>query len=185
MLHVTDCLPRGSFVYDPIYAERGKHVHLACHLADSTGLDWNTVFPPWRGWVEAWEKFKAESGADILASEQPVESEAHGYCGTLDKVARMGRRIYVLDIKTGAPPVTIGLQTASYLAAYDGKLKSKSTGSAVIHLKEDGSYTFTAEDTPGQKLFHPTDFRVFLACLTVKQWEMQHGLWSPQNREEE
>jgi hypothetical protein len=183
MLHVTAVLPKGSFVYDPIYAERGKHVHAACHLLDTTGLNWDTVYPPWRGWVEAWEAFKAESGAVVQKSELPLESQKHGYCGRLDCIVKMKRR-YVLDIKTGPPPVTTGLQIAAYAEAYKEQYGEPMPGRAVIHLMEDGRYKFTAEDTPGQDLFHPTDFRVFLAYLTTKQWEMNRGLWAPQERKE-
>ena len=184
MLHVTDVLPKGSFVYDPIYAERGKLVHAACHLLETDGLDWATVPLEWRGYVEAWQRFTVQSKAEIRRSEFPVESKEHEYIGRVDNLIKI-KRLYILDKKTGPPAPTVGLQLAGYSGAYREMFGDPMPLRAVVQLSADGSYKFTAEDTPGQKYFAPTDFRVFLAFLTGKKWEMQHGLWSPQNREEE
>ena len=87
-----------------------------------------------------------------------------------------------LTRKANAPvPFTVTCVAAAFCAEQGIKRIPR----VVVVLSEDGSYHYTDETTPGQRYFTPTDYRVFLACLTVKQWEMQHGLWSPQIREEE
>jgi hypothetical protein len=175
LIHVTSCLPWFGPALDPIYLTRGRHVHHACHLLDAGKLDWSTVHEPWRGYVRAWETAKRETGMVVLASEVKVEDARHGYCGRLDKIVRIGRRCYVLDLKTGLPSPTVGPQTAAYEGALPQGPPSTRHYRAVVQLNEDGSYKLTTEDTEGQQLFGPNDYRVFLAYLAVAQWEQAHG----------
>jgi hypothetical protein len=73
--------------------ERGRAVHFATQFLDEDDLDWDTVLPQYRGYVAAWERFKAESHFIIsrdsdgkLLIEYLLFQPVSGYCGMLDRV---------------------------------------------------------------------------------------------------
>jgi hypothetical protein len=195
MIHVTDCLPWFGPDLDPIYLERGTHVHAACHLLDTVGLNWESVYEPWLGYVRAWERCKEEAGIYVVASEVPVVHEAAGYCGRLDRLLKFQghhRHVYVTDLKTGQPTAMVGKQVAAYLEAVKAMVKAGLLPKeylpdrrAVCWLKEDGKYRLVTEETPKQDWFSPIDYRVFLAYLLTYSDEIAHNLRQPKERDDE
>lgn len=98
----------------------GTVLHADCHAYDDEDLDWTTVEPIVRPYLEAWVLFRAHSGLRPLTRERRVFHPVHWYAGTLDGIfeAPDGRRI-LIDIKTGDPVhAAAHLQTAAYEAAY-------------------------------------------------------------------
>jgi hypothetical protein len=51
--------------------QRGTAVHAACHFLDEGDLNWATVSPEIEPYVRAWERFKKETGVELLEIEKP------------------------------------------------------------------------------------------------------------------
>jgi len=90
LVSVTQVLKAEGFIDDRFYTEeareRGSFVHLATHLDDMGELDESTVDPLIAPYLEAWRKFKAESGFVVEQSEEPMMSTAYRYAGTPDVI---------------------------------------------------------------------------------------------------
>ena len=125
---------------DPWYGKRGTYTHTACHMLDMGDLDEETLDPAIKGYVEAYKKFKAESGMVFLHSEEKLWHPQFNYCGTPD-------RFYpVLDIKTGDmhEPLTLELY-AEIIRVNRQDMKDKTDyelfrTAYFLRLKEDGTY---------------------------------------------
>lgn len=183
LLHVTDALPHPAHACDPWYLERGKAVHLACHYADTCGLDWDSVDSRIVGYCRAWERCKAETGMVVSASEVGIGGERAGYVGTLDKIVilpdgnakmgwpvKAGRSLEIWDLKCGGPEPWHGLQLAAYeIEVRKARKRTVPMARRTCHLSEDGTYRLiehTGKD----------DFKTFLGYLTVAYWEINQGL---------
>jgi len=184
LLHVTSILPTpGKEFIPPEAMYRGRYVHQVTALLDDGKTLADPIHEPWRGYVEAWERCKRELRIFVLASEEPVEDKARGYCGTLDKRVMMyGRRGEgILDLKcsgSGAVPPTTGLQIAGYCG------ESRFWRGAVA-LMADGSYRFY-DDRADTDLFRTTDWKEFCSRLFVMQMDIRRG-WreAPPERKDE
>jgi hypothetical protein len=86
----TGILKAEGFIDARFYTEesrtRGTYVHLATHYDDSGELDEGTVDPDIMPYLEAWRKFKAESGFIVERSEVPMKSSLYHYAGTIDRI---------------------------------------------------------------------------------------------------
>ena len=110
---------------DPADLERkgdlGRAVHLACEYLDQGVLDWDSLDPAVRPYVDGWGLFLQEKRVEIVAIEQRLYHPVYGYAGTLDRVLRAdtphGRGLVMGDIKTGDSTMA-GAQTAAYLQAW-------------------------------------------------------------------
>lgn len=180
LLHVTDVLrPLYTGPADPWYLQRGVAVHRACELMDTVGLDWDSVDPQIKGFVDAWHHVKAETGARIVAAEQVVGGPRFGYVGTLDRIVMLEDRAEIWDIKTGGTHCSHGLQLAAYLHATNhiNESTKKKIRRRACHLKDDGTYSLV--EHAGK-----SDLKVFLAMLTTALWRIENGIdnW-PEKRE--
>lgn len=156
--------------------QRGTLVHRLTEEWDAAGMidDWDDVEKAGLdGYLIAWEAFKQNSGLEILESEQRVFHTKFRYAGTFDRIVRIGSEIGILDIKTGGLVPAYRLQTAAYLeAAREGAISTLTgahlpTKRWVVSLKDDGRYIFEQHDDPA-------DFEVFVAALTIAQWQMRN-----------
>lgn len=98
----------------------GTALHADAHAYDDNDLDWATVDPRVRPYLEAWAAFRANSGLVPVTRERRVYHAGLRYCGTLDGIFtdRRGRHI-LIDIKTGDPESAGGrYQTAAYQLAW-------------------------------------------------------------------
>lgn len=119
--------------------DRGDVVHKACHLANLGTLDW----PDFRrtnadivGQVEAWEKFKRDTGYETFMSEQPLAEPIYGYATTVDDFgAFTGGRWAVVERKTGKKPWWVKYQTAGQARCFPFEI-----GRAAVELHADGTY---------------------------------------------
>ena len=147
-------------------AELGTAVHLACELSDSNDLDETSVHESVKPYLDAWLKFRRETGATVLMSERQVFDPLRWFAGTLDRVMLIGDVKHLLDIKTGVQiPASAGPQTAAYLCALGD---ATVTRRAVVQLKPDGTYRF-------KPLNDPNDLAVFMSCLTVHRFLEGHS----------
>jgi hypothetical protein len=170
-LHVTDVLRRAGLLSiewsTPEALQRGQFIHQAIALGDN--LDTDDMDPAWAGYVQAWLAWKRESGAVMLAQEQPVQCRSLGYTGTLDGIFRLGDKTYIADWKSGHAPASAQVQTAAYALAYNATASEPVRHRAVLQLSKDGSYRWipcTSKD----------DEAVFRAALLCAQWQVRNGV---------
>ena len=85
---VTGILRAEGFIDTAFYTEygrqRGSFVHLARHYDDAGELDEDTLDPVIVPYLEAWRRFKRESGFVVERSEVPMASSAYRYAGKPD-----------------------------------------------------------------------------------------------------
>lgn len=87
---VTGILKDMGFIDTSFYDEwsrtRGSFVHKATYLDDQDQLDEASLDPVILPYVEAWRKFRSESGFTPMISERPMVNVALQYCGTPDVI---------------------------------------------------------------------------------------------------
>ena len=142
---VTQCLKACGFIEergDEYAMKRGEYVHEATALDDAGKLDESSLDPVILPYVQAWRRFRKDSGFLPLKIECRVGHPVYRYAGTLDRIGEMpddGQ--WVLDIKTGSPADWHPLQTALYAVAaeyMDGDVTLKR---AAVYLRDNGSYS--------------------------------------------
>jgi hypothetical protein len=80
--------------------QRGTAVHAACHYLDDGDLNWATVSPEIEPYVRAWERFKKETGVELLEIEKPRYHATLGFAGTPDSVVNLYPHKGIIDLKT-------------------------------------------------------------------------------------
>ena len=87
---VTGILKAEGFIdvtwYDDWSRDRGSYVHEARHLDDIGDLDEDTLDPVIVPYLEAWRKFKRESGFVVEQSEVPMASKDYRFAGKPDVI---------------------------------------------------------------------------------------------------
>ena len=168
---IIDCLPDYSMVAAEVMehaANLGDAVHAATELDDQDDLDEESVHPMVMPYLEAWRRFRADTGFEPEAIEARVYHPRHNYAGTLDRVGRLNGAKVVLDIKSGVVGAWVGVQTAAYQEAWNWRRAEKATARFSVQLKRDGTYRL-------HPYRDPSDWSVFLACKTLHDWRKRHG----------
>jgi len=153
--------------------QRGTAVHKACELYDMDDLDLErSLDPVLVPYLEAWIRFTADTKCKHLHIEARVWSDAYRYAGTLDRISIIGKRITLLDIKSGQYSPAVELQTAAYQqAAYERGLlnKRQTIVRYAVHLFDDGTYRMHH-----CKNLFASDLNVFVSALTLYHWRLKH-----------
>jgi hypothetical protein len=147
--------------------QRGKAVHSACHFLDEDDLELTSLDPEIDGYVRAWEKFKQESGVTFSEIEVRHNHPIYKYAGTPDRLGLRQMRKGVYDIKT----YECAPWTALQLSGYEMMVRPETEAPLErwgIWLKKDGTYK-------ANQFSDKNDGQVFLACLTVASWKINHG----------
>ena len=120
---------------------------------------------------------------EIQEAERIVYSAKHGYVGTLDSIATINKKRYLVDIKTGNgvyPEAMI--QTAAYAKAYEEETKRKIHGRIVLRINKEteeehhdnerkGEYkAFEAIPLDDEENMIEDDFQAFLSCKHLYEW---------------
>ncbi len=144
----------------------GTCVHSATAYADAGTLDRDSLDPFLLGYVEAWEKFKKETGFIITNIEIKLYSERYKYAGTIDRIGIINNREVLPDIKTGQHTISHGPQTAAYAQAARemGIIKSRRPDKMTVKLNEDGTYNI-------YPLKGGADFAAFLNALAIYKFK--------------
>lgn len=136
--------------------EFGTHVHLACHLWNVNKLDVEALDPQLRPYLDGWIAFLNQTGFKVRASEQRVYHPQLGYAGTADAFGEMRGTTWVIDIKSGVVPDTVGAQLAAYQNAYSLQPRKR----LCVQLTGNGNYKL-----------HPqtdlSDFALFTSALNI------------------
>jgi len=136
---------------------------------------------PYAAAAAAWYR---DSGAQVVAAEQPLGSVDLGYAGVVDLVVRFGDDgpLTVVDIKTGSMPSWVGLQTAAYARAYERLvlgLEAPAMDRAVLLLQATGldeaRYRYVRLDPASRA----SDEDVFLAALQIVTWKRRRNGRTP------
>lgn len=178
-LHVTEILRRAfgneyaSIPADVLAfaAARGTAVHVACEYDDDGDLDESSLDPAVVPYLQAWRRFRADTGATVEGIEVSVESKRRQYVGTLDRLLWINGKFCLADIKTTASiSPLVALQTAGYQIAWEEANPGDKIGiRCCVQLREDGTYRV-------EWYKERTDKSVFLAAVTVAQWRRKWGM---------
>lgn len=147
-------------------AEFGTHVHQACALWNAGRLDEDSLDPALAPYLAQWQRFVAESGAEIRDSELAVHHRGLNYAGTLDVLAEWRNGLCIIDIKTGAVPRTVGAQTEAYRRAYE----SQECG---VMPRRRYCVQLTADAYKVHALTDPSDWALYTSCLNV--WRFRNA----------
>lgn len=98
-------------------AEFGTHVHQACHLYNQNDLDESSLDPALVPYLNQYKRFLHDTGFIVQGSEILVYNEIARYAGQLDFTGNFRGTTWVVDIKSGVVPSTVGAQVAAYQAA--------------------------------------------------------------------
>lgn len=127
--------------FTPEHAERGTLVHGATQFWDETGMEDDTIPGELLGYLEAWKKFREETGFIPSHIEQSLYSR-QGYAGTVDRIGKTHKiNALLLDIKSGPPQPWHRLQLAAYALMVKYELNIPAWECWGVHLKKDGKYS--------------------------------------------
>lgn len=143
------------------HMERGTAVHRAVELFEQGDLDEGSLDPVIVPYLDAWHRFRAETGYVSNALEQRIYNPVYRYAGTLDQIGIMQDRTCLVDLKTGTCQRWWALQTAAYNAV------AKCRDRYSLELHGDGTYRLIQHTKK-------TDFQAFLACLTVYNLQQEY-----------
>ncbi len=150
-------------------AQRGTFVHDACQMWDEGDLSWDDLDPVLVPYVEAWKKFREESGFTPKLIEFPIFDEVRRFAGRLDRAGIMGSTFsrVEIDIKTGEVYPDAGIQLAAYQSCLPDEWRTAKR--IAVKLGNDGSYRvheFKSRD----------DLKLFNAATTLWHWRKREGL---------
>lgn len=163
---------------DVLEAKRafGSAVHLACELDESAELDDEATDERVMRCVHAWRKFKADTGASVVMTEQRLYHPGMHFAGTLDRLlylrspgAQAGAT-WIIDLKTSAEAhASYGVQLAGYAlllrAGSDGLIDNLAgLRRGTVHLSDDGAYRLHEHR-------NYNDEAAFMACLALHNWK--------------
>jgi hypothetical protein len=141
-------------------ADFGRNVHAAIDLDNRGELDEEALDGELLPYLNQWRLFLRESGFKVTASEQRIYHKALGYAGTCDTLVGQ-KTSWVLDIKTGGIPRTVGAQLAAYQHALDPRPRRR----LCLALKAN-SYSL-------RECKSLADFSLFQSCLNI--WRFQNA----------
>lgn len=149
----------------------GSAVHKATELDDLGDLDEESLDLAIKPYLEAYRKFKIESGFVPLGMEEAVYSKKYGFAGRLDRVGFFGHKsiLSLIDYKTGLVDVkTVGPQTSGYQTGWNEANETKDHIKAryALKLNKDATYRLI-------RLDNKMDFQIFLNALNIYKWRNQ------------
>ena len=85
---IKDCGLIDTTWFNDTATTRGTYVHQATELLDKDDLDEASLDPALVPYVDAYKRFKDETGFCINDIEKIVYNSTYGYIGTLDRMGR-------------------------------------------------------------------------------------------------
>lgn len=167
---VTQVLKSAGLIDTTFYkndaAERGTYIHAVLEAIDKNPMKTVEYTPEVNGYVEAWEKFKAQTSLKFKAIEDKVFSKKFYCAGTIDRICELEGRLTIIDIKTGIPQQWHSIQTAGYELLTDS---FRRIHRSCVYLNNNGSYKL---DYHGWD----SDEDTFLHALAICQWKIKEGV---------
>lgn len=144
--------------------ERGSRIHRLLEGYDRGNIRMDSVTSQDVPYVTGWADFKLQTRFKPALIEWPAWHPQYCYGGTPDRVGWIGKKLYVVEIKTGSAPKHTGIQ----LAAYAMLLRRKAKRLAVL-LTPNGKHKPIPYDSP-------QDFSYFMAALTIYRCLREMGV---------
>lgn len=120
------------------YLTRGRFVHTATELLDHKDLDYNSLDPVIKPYVDGYRKFKCDTGFIPEMIEFQSYNASLWYAGTLDRVGMLNGNRVIVDFKSGTVAKWVAIQTIGGYAQMEG-VGVVSAGYG-LELKADGTY---------------------------------------------
>lgn len=169
VISVTQALKEAGLIdatwFNDYACERGKLVHEACALYDRDDLDESSLDPELVPYVDAWKKFRDDSGFEPEKIEQIVFNSPYNYIGTVDVLGKINDQRVIIDRKTGSPQPWHALQLAAYAEA---DCFQECPRRFSVELNTDERYHLIEHK-------NRNDIKVFLSALAVVQWKRNNG----------
>lgn len=147
--------------------QEGVQIHKMVELDCRQELDESTL-PEWiEPHFAAWRKFVAHKRIEVLLSEHRVYHPTFDYAGTLDLLVYMDGELSLIDIKRSfAGGKAIGVQLSGYAAPVTMEMgrQKRPIRRYGLRLKPNGEPQL-------REFYNPTDWNVFLACLTIRNFK--------------
>ncbi len=117
-------------------ADRGTEIHLITQLLDEgkKQLEDYTLDPLY-AYALAWERYKKDTGAQIIGIEVLVGGKELGAAGTVDRFVEVKGQLWLLDIKSGVKMAWHPIQTAGYKY-----LSRRTCRRGSVYLRDTGKY---------------------------------------------
>jgi len=147
---------------DPWYGERGTACHVAAVLFDQGILDPESVDPAISGFLDAYARFKRETGMEWEYTEKRFHHPVYRFCGTID------RALPLVDLKSTNSACDLQLSFYGELLRANGIDPGRT--SYFLHLREDGSYRLAPYK------FNRRDTNICLAAASLFHWRKEHNL---------
>ena len=159
---------------DSTAAERGTAAHKTCHYYDEDDLDESQIPENIQPYLELYKLALKAYDIQILKNEVRRFHGTYYYAGTVDKIAKVGGVLGIIDLKTGQEQIDHKFQ----LAAYKDMLKHEYPG---VGLKRWCLYLY--HDAKGVKpdrfnLIPHTgtnDFREFPILYAARNLKLNYG----------
>ena len=152
--------------------KRGKRIHKVLELYDQNDLVEASVMPSDRGYLEAYKRFRADTGFLPYLVENSVYSGPFWYACTLDRAGRFPGFVdpILIDIKTGPVERWTGIQLCSHeLALEEGPHLRYG-----LQVRADGSFNRYRDLVPFPD---PQDMTVWKACVTMYHYRRRQEKW--------
>ena len=165
-LSVTEVIKESGLLNYPAtvnsqwFMDRGTAVHAATEYYDKGTLDESTVAEEIRGYLNAWIKYRADTGYTPEVIEKTLLHPVYGYCGKIDRNG--------LDIKTGGPAPWHRMQGAAYNELEVEHSITTKREWKTVYLQEDGTYKIQI-CTTRELIEAKKDFLTLLAALRIKE----------------
>ena len=143
--------------------EFGTNVHAAVHLFNQEELDEESLAPPLVPYLDAYKAFLRVTGFKVEQSEIRVYHKVMRYAGQIDFAGTWQGTSWVVDIKSGVLPSTVGLQLAAYQAAMPIRPRNR----LCLQLSETGYKLHRCTKT--------TDFNDFTSTLNFHRLLEKHN----------
>lgn len=156
---------------DDWYLQRGIAVHHGARLLDAGVLDWSSVDAEIEPRIRAWQKFRQDFPAEIIAMEKPLAHAKLRYAGTMDRLLLRDGRYVLADLKN-----TISQQVRLQLAGYSLLWTVNGGGivQAAVAVELDESGTYSCLWLNKHELRRAE--QQWLALLTVYNFANEHSL---------
>lgn len=146
----------------------GTHVHEAVKLEVRKRLDWDSLDPAIKPYIEGLRNFMGKGDFVPLASEIQMGHTLYRYAGTLDLVGPVCGVDSLIDVKSGAMPRTVGPQTAAYAELYSCTYGARLKRRHCLELNPAYSEGFKLH-----RLNNPADWSIFQSALNC--WRFKHA----------
>lgn len=148
-------------------ADRGSTVHSMIE-AYKNNMPPESIPQQFAGYWRSFQKWVGDHSPNLVESERTVFNTKHGYAGTLDAIADIGGKRYIVDFKTnkdGNVYTEAHMQVSAYLNC-DGI--TGIDGAVIVSLAEDGAYTHQVAKNGFYAFLNALELYTFINYAEIK-----------------